>query len=337
MRILVTGGAGYIGSHTLIELLAKGHELFVIDNYANSSPKVLCAVRKMAGRTFQNDKVDITDELALDEIFADFRPEAVIHFAGLKAVGEAEELPLLYYDINVGGIVALLKSMSKHSCNSIIFSSSATVYGEAQYLPYDEAHPLAPVNVYGRTKYFIEEIICDWAKVREERRGILLRYFNPVGAHPSGKIGENPRGIPNNLMPLISQVATGVREQLKVFGGDYNTVDGTGVRDYLHVCDLADGHAAAIEYLPICEGVEAFNLGTGNGVSVLELVTAFEEASGQLIPYQIVDRRAGDVATSFANTNRASELMKWSTKRSVAEMCHDTWNWARQKNSAYLD
>ena len=329
MRILVTGGAGYIGSHTLIELLARGHELFVIDNYANSSPEVLSAVQEITGKSFRSDKVDITDELAMDKVFATFSPEAVIHFAGLKAVGESEELPLHYYEVNVGGGVALLKCMSTHGCNSIIFSSSATVYGEPQYLPYDESHPLAPVNVYGRTKYFIEEIIRDWARAGEGRRGILLRYFNPVGAHPSGKIGENPRGIPNNLMPFISQVATGVREQLQVFGGDYDTVDGTGVRDYLHVCDLADGHVAALDYLDQCNGVEAFNLGTGNGVSVLELVSAFEEASGQKVPYQIVDRRAGDVATSFANANRASQLMKWSTKSGVPEMCQDAWNWTK--------
>ena len=222
--------------------------------------------------------------------------------------------------------------MSEHGCNSIIFSSSATVYGEPQYLPYDEVHPLAPVNVYGRTKYFIEEIIRDWARAGEGRRGILLRYFNPVGAHPSGKIGENPRGIPNNLMPFISQVAIGVREQLKVFGGDYDTVDGTGVRDYLHVCDLADGHVAALDYLSNCDGVEAFNLGTGNGVSVLELVSAFEEASGQKVPYQIVDRRAGDVAASFADASRALDLMNWSTKRGVPKMCEDAWNWVSPKN-----
>ena len=256
--------------------------LFVIDNYANSSPEVLNAVRQITGKSFRSDKVDITDELAMDEVFAAFGPDAVIHFAGL--VGESEELPLHYHEVNVGGSVALLKCMSTHGCNSIIFSSSATVYGEPQYLPYDESHPLAPVNVYGRTKYFIEEIIRDWARAGEGRKGILLRYFNPVGAHPSGKIGENPRGIPNNLMPFISQVATGVREQLKVFGGDYDTVDGTGVRDYLHVCDLANGHVAALDYLGQCNGVEAFNLGTGNGVSVLELVNAFEAASGQYNP-----------------------------------------------------
>lgn len=332
MRILVTGGAGYIGSHTLIELLARGHELAVIDNYTNSSPEVLSAVQEITGKLFRSDTIDITDELAMGEVFADFGPEAVIHFAGLKAVGESEELPLHYYEVNVGGSVALLKCMSAHGCNSIIFSSSATVYGEPQYLPYDESHPLAPVNVYGRTKYFIEEIIRDWAKAGEVRKAILLRYFNPVGAHPSGKIGENPRGIPNNLMPFISQVATGVREQLKVFGGDYDTVDGTGVRDYLHVCDLADGHVAALDYLEQCNGVEAFNLGTGNGVSVLELVSAFEEASGQAIPYQIVDRRAGDVATSFADASRALDLMKWYTKRGVAETCQDAWNWVSHKN-----
>ena len=331
MRILVTGGAGYIGSHTLIELLARGHDLFVIDNYANSSPEVLNAVQEITGKSFRSDKVDITDEPSMDKVFAAFRPEAVIHFAGLKAVGESEELPLHYYEVNVGGSVALLKCMSEHGCNSIIFSSSATVYGEPQYLPYDEAHPLAPVNVYGRTKYFIEEIIRDWARAGEGRKGILLRYFNPVGAHPSGKIGENPRGIPNNLMPFISQVATGVREQLQVFGGDYDTVDGTGVRDYLHVCDLADGHVTALDYLGQCNGVEVFNLGTGNGVSVLDLVSAFEEASGQAIPYRIVDRRAGDLPAFWAKPNRAASKLGWLATRGVAQMCCDAWNWASQR------
>ena len=268
----------------------------------------------------------------MGEVFAAFRPEAVIHFAGLKAVGESEELPLHYYEVNVGGSVALLKCMSAHGCNSIIFSSSATVYGEPQYLPYDEVHPLAPVNVYGRTKYFIEEIIRDWARAEEGCRGILLRYFNPVGAHPSGKIGENPRGIPNNLMPFISQVATGVREQLKVFGGDYDTVDGTGVRDYLHVCDLADGHVAALDYLGQCNGVEEFNLGTGQGVSVLEIVSAFEEASSQAIPYQIADRRAGDLPAFGQKPDLASSKLGWSAKLGVAEMCEDAWNWVNNKN-----
>ena len=327
MRILVTGGAGYIGSHTLIELLARGHNLFVVDNYANSSPEVLSAVREISDSALQNKNVDITDELGLREVFDSFDPEVVMHFAGLKAVGESNELPLHYYEVNVGGSLKLLRCMSEYGCNSIIFSSSATVYGEPQYLPFDESHPLAPVNVYGRTKYFIEEIIRDWAKAGEKRNGILLRYFNPVGAHHSGKIGENPRGIPNNLMPLISQVATGQRQCLKIFGGDYNTADGTGVRDYLHVCDLAEGHVAALDYLFHCDGVEAFNLGTGNGVSVLEVITEFEKVSGQTIPYQIVDRRAGDVATSFANANRALELMKWSAKRGLAAMCRDAWNW----------
>ena len=331
MRILVTGGAGYIGSHTLIELVARGHKLFVVDNYANSSPEVLTAVQEISGSALRNENVDIIDEFRLAKVFDACDPEAVMHFAGLKAVQESEELPLYYYDVNLGGTLKLLKCMSEYGCNSIIFSSSATVYGEPQYLPYDESHPLAPVNVYGRTKYFIEEIIRDWAKAGEKRRGILLRYFNPVGAHRSARIGENPRGIPNNLMPFISQVATGQRQCLKIFGGDYDTVDGTGVRDYLHVCDLAEGHVAALDYLFQCDGVEAFNLGTGNGVSVLGMVTEFEKVSGQTIPYEIVDRRAGDVATSFANANRASELLKWSAKRGVPAMCQDAWNFVTKK------
>ena len=310
----------------------QGSQLFVVDNYANSSPAVLNAVQEISGSALQNKNIDITDESRLEEVFDAFDPEAVIHFAGLKAVGESGELPLHYYDVNVGGSLKLLKCMSEYGCNSIIFSSSATVYGEPQYLPYDESHPLAPVNVYGRTKYFIEEIIRDWAKAGEKRKGILLRYFNPVGAHRSGRIGENPRGIPNNLMPFISQVATGQRQCLKIFGGDYDTVDGTGVRDYLHVCDLADGHVAALDYLDQCKGVEAFNLGTGQGVSVLEMVSAFEEASGQKIPYQIVDRRAGDLPAFWAKPDLAASKLGWSAKRSVAEMCKDAWNWVSPKN-----
>ena len=277
MKILVTGGAGYIGSHTLVELLNDEHELFVIDNFSNSSPQALASVRELTGKTFREAKVDINDKAEMDSVFRSFKPETVLHFAGFKAVGEDEQFPIHYYENNVGGSINLLRCMTNHRCNSIIFSSSATIYGKPHYVPYDENHPLEPVNVYGRTKYFIEQIISDWAKAHEDRRGALLRYFNPIGAHQSGLIGESPQGKPNNLMPLILQVAARQRENLSVFGADYDTVDGSGVRDYVHVCNLAAGHVAALKYLSSCNGIEAFNLGTGKGTSVLQLIKCFED------------------------------------------------------------
>lgn len=327
MKILVTGGAGYIGSHTLVDLLNEEHDLFVIDNFSNSSPHALASVRELTGKTFLDANVDINDEAKMDEVFSSFKPEAVFHFAGLKAVGEGENYPLHYYQTNVGGSMNLLKCMEKHCCNSLVFSSSATIYGEPHYLPYDENHPIAPVNVYGKTKYFIEQIICDWTKAHKDRRGVLLRYFNPIGAHQSGLIGENPRGKPNNLMPLLLQVAMRQRDNLSVFGTDYDTVDGSGVRDYLHVCDLAAGHVAALDYLDICSGVEAINLGTGRGTSVLQLIRCFEDATSQSVPYRIAERRLGDVATSVADPARAEIVLRWIAKRSVTQACSDAWNW----------
>lgn len=337
MRILVTGGAGYIGSHTLLDLLAADHEVRVVDNFANASPVAMARVARLSNRQFDTVEASITDGRALEEICADFKPEAVIHFAGLKAVGESEALPLSYYEDNVFGSIALLKAMDKCQCRHIVFSSSATVYGLPHYLPYDEAHPLAPVNPYGRTKYFIEEIIRDWAATDPEKSAMLLRYFNPVGAHKSGDIGEDPQGIPNNLVPYIAQVAVGRRAALQVFGDDYDTPDGTGVRDYIHVTDLAAGHVAALNYVAAHKGVEAVNLGTGRGHSVLEMVAAFAAASGQPIPYEIKPRRKGDVDSSYADTAKAKRLLGWTAKRSIAEMCADVWRWQSQNPQGYQD
>ena len=337
MRILVTGGAGYIGSHTLLDLLAADHEVRVVDNFANASPVAMTRVARLSNRQFDTVEASITDGRALEEICADFKPEAVIHFAGLKAVGESEALPLSYYEENVFGSIALLKAMDKCQCRHIVFSSSATVYGLPHYLPYDEAHPLAPVNPYGRTKYFIEEIIRDWAATDPTKSAMLLRYFNPVGAHKSGDIGEDPQGIPNNLVPYIAQVAVGRRAALQVFGDDYDTPDGTGVRDYIHVTDLAAGHVAALNYVAAHKGVEAVNLGTGRGHSVLEMVAAFAAASGQPIPYEIKPRRKGDVDSSYADTAKAKRLLGWTAKRSIAEMCADVWRWQSQNPQGYQD
>lgn len=330
LKILVTGGAGFIGSHTLLEIVGDGHRVCVIDNFSNSSPEVLDLVREISGCEVEQFTADINDGAALDRIFSSFRPDVVVHLAGLKAVAESAQQPLAYYRVNVGGTQNLLQCMESYGCRAIVFSSSATVYGDPQYVPYDEAHPLAPMNVYGRTKYFAEEMIKDWVRAHEGRKAILLRYFNPVGAHPSGKIGENPKGIPDNLMPFIANVAVGKEPQLKIFGGDYSTSDGTGVRDYLHVCDLAVGHLNAINYLADCRGVEVFNLGTGKGVSVLQLVEAFEKASGVSIPYEIVDRRTGDLPEFWANANLAEERLGWTAERELPEMCSDAWNWVKR-------
>lgn len=337
MRILVTGGAGYIGSHTLLDLLAADHEVCVVDNFANASPAAMARVARLSNRQFETIEASITDSRTLDQICVDFKPEAVIHFAGLKAVGESEAVPLSYYEENVFGSIALLKAMDKCGCRNIVFSSSATVYGLPHYLPYDEAHPLAPVNPYGRTKYFIEGIIRDWAATDLNKSAMLLRYFNPVGAHQSGDIGEDPQGIPNNLVPFIAQVAVGRREKLLVFGDDYNTPDGTGVRDYIHVTDLAAGHVAALNYVAAHQGVEAVNLGTGQGHSVLEMVAAFAAASGQPIPYEVMPRRKGDVDSSYADTSKAKTLLGWTASRTIAEMCADVWRWQSQNPQGYED
>jgi len=335
MRVLVTGGAGYIGSHTMLEMLAVGHTPMVVDNFANSSPVALERVARLSNRGFDHIDTSLTDGAAIRRIIEDFRPDAVIHFAGLKAVGESEQKPLSYYEENVFGTIQLLKAMDAAGCKQIVFSSSATVYGEPHYLPFDEAHPLGPINPYGRTKYFIEEILRDWVATDPEKSVMLLRYFNPVGAHISGQIGEDPRGIPNNLVPFIAQVAVGQREKLMVFGDDYETPDGTGIRDYIHVSDLAAGHVAALDCASRHHGVEVVNLGTGRGHSVMEVIAAFAKASGRDIPYEIAPRRKGDIATSYAKTDKAKLLLNWQAKFTLDAMCSDTWRWQSQNPEGY--
>ena len=334
MKLLVTGGAGYIGSHTVIELIAKGHDVVVIDNLSNSSIEALRRVEEITGRTIPFYEADVRDRNALDNIFAAGDIDAVIHFAGLKAVGESVEKPLLYYQNNLDSTLVLLAAMQAHGVKKLVFSSSATVYGSAP-VPYAEGAVVGQgiTNPYGKTKYFIEEIIRDVSAADEEFEATILRYFNPIGAHPSGRIGEDPSGIPNNLMPYITQVATGRREKLNVFGGDYDTKDGTGVRDYIHVDDLAEGHVAAIEHSK--PGFTAYNLGSGVGVSVLELVRAFEEASGRRIPYEIVDRRAGDLPESYALVDKAQKELGWTVRRSIEDACADSWRWQSQNPKGY--
>jgi UDP-glucose 4-epimerase len=335
MRVLVTGGAGYIGSHTCVELLEAGHDVFVIDNLCNGHEAALERVRNITNRELQFTNADIRDANALDTILNNFKPETVIHFAGLKAVGESVAEPMKYYDVNVGGSVSLLSAMSKAGCDNIVFSSSATVYGEPQYLPYDEEHPTNPVNPYGRTKLMIEQIIYDWVKLDTNRRGTVLRYFNPVGAHQSGIIGEDPNGIPNNLMPFIAQVATGELEYLRIFGNDYETRDGTGVRDYIHVVDLAAAHIQAVHCQTNFEPFEVLNIGNGEGITVLELVNSFESASGVSIKYQLSPRRNGDLPAFWANASLAFEKLAWKPQFTIDQMCEDTWRWQKDNIMGY--
>lgn len=334
MKLLVTGGAGYIGSHTAVELLTKGHDVVVIDNLSNSSREAVKRVEEISGKSVEFHEADVRNREALDTIFATGDIDAVIHFAGLKAVGESVDKPLMYYENNIDSTLVLIEAMQASGVKKLVFSSSATVYGSAP-IPYSEDSVVGQgiTNPYGRTKYFIEEIIRDVTVADPTFEGTILRYFNPIGAHPSGRIGENPSGIPNNLMPYITQVATGRREKLNVFGGDYETVDGTGVRDYIHVDDLAAGHVAAIEHSK--PGFEAYNLGSGVGVSVLELVHAFEKASGQDIPYEIVDRRAGDLPEFYARADKAREVLGWSVQRSLEDACADSWRWQSQNPHGY--
>jgi UDP-glucose 4-epimerase len=334
MRVLVTGGAGYIGSHTCVELLEAGHEVFVIDNLCNGHEIALDRVRGITNRDLQFMNADIRDANALDNIFNAFKPEAVIHFGGLKAVGESVANPLMYYDVNVGGSVSLLMAMSKAGCNNIVFSSSATVYGKPKYLPYDEEHPTHPVNPYGRTKLMIENIISDWTKVDLKRKGTILRYFNPVGAHESGQIGEEPIGIPNNLMPYIAQVADGRREQLNIFGNDYETADGTGARDYIHVVDLALAHISALNQSKL-DKFEVLNIGGGKSTTVLELIKSFEETSGVTIKFKYLPRREGDLAAFWADPSKAFETMNWKLERNIKKICEDTWRWHKLNPTGY--
>jgi len=334
MKVLVTGGAGYIGSHTCVELLNSGHEVFVVDNLCNGHEAALERVHGITNCELQFVNADIRDSSALDKIFKTFKPEAVIHFAGLKAVGESVADPLKYYDVNVGGSISLLSSMSKFACNNIIFSSSATVYGKPQYLPYDEKHPTNPINPYGRTKLIIENIISDWTNVETKRKATILRYFNPVGAHKSGQIGEEPIGTPNNLMPYIAQVADGRRDHLNIFGNDYDTSDGTGSRDYIHVVDLALAHITALNKNKL-DRFEVLNIGAGKSTTVLELVSKFEDISGVTIEFKYLPRREGDLAASWADSSKASEVMSWKTERSIKNICEDTWRWHKLNPTGY--
>ncbi len=326
-NILVTGGAGYIGSHTCVELLAAGHNLVVIDNFSNSKPAVLGRVEQISGRPIPFMEVDIRDRGALREVFRQHAIDAVIHFAGLKAVGESVSQPLRYYDNNISGSVALFEVMAESSVKTLVFSSSATVYGDPHSVPIREDFPLSATNPYGRSKLILEDILRDLSRSDESWKIALLRYFNPVGAHESGIIGEDPNGVPNNLMPYIAQVAVGKLPQLSVFGDDYPTPDGTGVRDYIHVVDLARGHLAALEALSGKPGVMTVNLGTGQGYSVLDVVRAFEKASDRQVPYRIVPRRPGDVAQCYADPTLAHELLGWRAERGLDEMCSDSWRW----------
>lgn len=334
-RVLVTGGAGYIGSHTILHLLRAGYDVMSFDNYINSSPTSLQRVAKLAGRAPGMTRGDVRIPADLDAVMRSFAPEAVIHFAGLKAVGDSTQIPLDYYQTNVTGTHQLLRSMQAHGCCEIVFSSSATVYGDAVYLPFDEDHPIAPANPYGRTKAFAEDIIRDWSSAWPDARAVILRYFNPVGADASGQIGEDPHGIPNNLVPYIARVATGRLETLGIFGNDYDTRDGTGERDYIHVADLADAHLAALSYTGANTGCIAINVGTGVGATVLEMLRAFEQTAGQEIPHHIAPRRPGDVARMLSSVERASELLNWRARYTISDMCQSTWNWNTQYPDGY--
>jgi UDP-glucose 4-epimerase len=330
MKILVTGGAGYIGSHTLVALLEAGHEVVSVDNFSNSKPDALARVREITKKEFVHCEYDVRDRENLRVIFKCHKIDAVIHFAGLKAVGESVEKPLEYYDNNIGSTLVLLDAMRQAGCFHLVFSSSATVYGDPKALPIKEDATLSATNPYGRTKLFIEEILRDLARADTKWKIALLRYFNPVGAHPSGLIGEDPKGIPNNLFPYIARVAAGILPELRVFGGDYPTLDGTGVRDFIHVCDLAEGHVASVECLGTSSGIEAINLGTGNGYSVMEALRVFEKASQRVIAHSIVGRRQGDVAACFADVSLASTRLNWRARRTLATMCADHWHYMQK-------
>jgi UDP-glucose 4-epimerase len=329
-NILVTGGAGYIGSHTVVELMAAGYTVTILDNLCNARRSVLERIAHIAGGTPDFIEMDIRDGAGLREVFTRRRYEAVVHFAGLKAVGESVAQPLRYYDNNVRGSLSLFEAMGEAGVKKLVFSSSATVYGNPEQVPISEDAPLSAVNPYGRSKLMIEDMLRDLAQSDPSWRIALLRYFNPVGAHASGLLGDDPDGIPNNLMPYALRVAAGEYEQLQVFGGDYPTPDGTGVRDYVHVVDLAQGHLAALTALPRVPGVVAVNLGTGRGSSVLELVRALAEVSGRLVPYRVVERRPGDVAQCYADSTRARQLLGWSSRHDLRRMCADSWNWCRR-------
>ncbi|ART78138.1 UDP-glucose 4-epimerase GalE [Sutcliffiella horikoshii] len=335
MAILVTGGAGYIGSHTCVELLDAGHEIVVIDNFMNSNMESLRRVKEITGKDFPFYEINLLDKDRVARVFQEHNIEAVIHFAGLKAVGESVEKPLFYYHNNISGTLLLLEVMHQFGVKNIVFSSSATVYGLPESVPISESFPLSATNPYGQTKLMIEQILRDLFVSDQQWSISLLRYFNPIGAHESGCIGEDPNGIPNNLMPFITQVAVGKLPQLQVFGNDYNTVDGTGVRDYIHVVDLAKGHLKALENIMKTTGVEAYNLGTGSGYSVLQMVQAFEKASEKEVPYKVVTRRPGDIGECFADPTKAKEDLGWVAEKDLEQMCLDSWRWQKNNPNGY--
>ena len=335
MAVLVSGGMGYIGSHTTVELLNAGYDVVIADDLSNSKELVKDRIREITGKDVKFYNVDLTDVEKTEEIFRDNKIDSVIHFAAFKAVGESVEKPLEYYYNNLTSALVVLKVMKKYGCRNFVFSSSATVYGDAKVVPITEDSPLSTTNPYGSTKLMIEDMLRDIAKAEKEFNIAILRYFNPVGAHKSGIIGEDPNGIPNNLMPYITKVAIGELKQLRVFGNDYPTHDGTGVRDYIHVVDLAVGHVKALEKLATNPGLVTYNLGTGNGYSVLDVVKAFSEASGKEIPYEIVDRRPGDIATCYADPKKANEELGWKAERGIKEMCEDSWRWQSNNPKGY--
>lgn len=337
MAVLVTGGAGYIGSHTCVELLKAGHDIVVVDNLSNSKMEALRRVREITGRELKFYKADLLSREELEKVFMENTIDAVIHFAGLKAVGESVQVPMRYYHNNITGTLVLCELMEKYGAKRMVFSSSATVYGMPERVPISEDFPLGAASPYGRTKLMIEEILRDVYEADNEWSIALLRYFNPIGAHESGCIGEDPRGIPNNLMPYITQVAVGKLKELKVFGKNYPTCDGTGVRDYIHVVDLAKGHLKALEKVMSSKGVDAYNLGTGRGYSVLEVVSAFEKVSGRKVPYTIVGPRPGDVAVCYADPSKAKADLGWEAEKGIHEMCKDSWNWQSKNPEGYAD
>ncbi|WNB92672.1 UDP-glucose 4-epimerase GalE [Bacillus sp. NEB1478] len=335
MAILVTGGAGYIGSHTVVELLNQGFEVIVVDNYANSKPEVINRIQKITGKEIKSYHADLLDKESLSKVFEENQIEAVVHFAGLKAVGESVAKPLFYYHNNITGTLVLSEVMKEHGVKKMVFSSSATVYGTADTVPLTEDTPLGATNPYGWTKLMLEQIFRDLYVSDNEWSIALLRYFNPVGAHESGLIGENPSGIPNNLTPYITQVAVGKLDKLKVFGDDYDTQDGTGVRDYIHVVDLAKGHLKALDKVLTNDGVDAYNLGTGKGYSVLDIVKTFESVTGITIPYEITDRRPGDIAVSYADPSKAKHELGWAAEHTLEDMLRDSWNWQENNKNGY--
>ena len=338
MKVLLSGGAGYIGSHTAIELRSAGHDVVIVDNFSNSKPEVLRRLEKITGAPFAFHCADVCDKAAMDKIFAGEKPEAIIHFAGYKAVGESVEKPLEYYRNNLDSTLTLLELMRKYGVHNIVFSASATVYGAPDSVPINESAAVGRcTNPYGWTKYMIEIILKDACKADPSLSAVLLRYFNPIGAHESGLIGEDPQGIPNNLMPYITQVASGRLEKLHIFGNDYDTPDGTGVRDYIHVVDLARGHVCAIKYAAENKGADVINLGTGKGYSVLEMVKTFSEVSGVNIPYEINARRAGDIAECYADPTKAKEKLGWVAEKNLRDMCRDSWRWQKNNPHGYDD